>query len=544
MFYASISQSKEPSSRSNLASPIMRRQYGNGMPLPMLQRKCACGGTGGACSCDEKKKKEEGTLHRAAAGPAARTAPPIVWQALSSIGRPLDAGVRGFMEPRFGYSFGSVRVHTGPAAAESARVVNALAYTVGNSIVFGQDTYEPGTRDGRRMLAHELAHVVQQGESGRENLDKLTVSKPGDAYEQQAEAAAQAIDEGGSAGHLGLGAAVGGLVQRQKVPGTDTKFDPCITVPGLGQLCGQAAADACKKLPPNPLCSAFCKAFDCSKPPEPKTICPPGFKGTLAKGFEGQCCRISKTGEHGEEDTVDINAQNCCTPDRIPDKAFVPRCCAPGEIVSPDRKSCTQPPPLPEHPACLPDVESPLSSCICFPMTRVNTIAGTCCPVGQEAVLGKCQPAPTPPTPHPPTPVPGPIVVHFNFDRPRVGEAGAGAVGASLTADGKANLASLVALLKQNTDWKVELVGRASPEGPDTYNMDLSTRRAQLLAQALRDALSREPVAAGPDAGLTKGCQTVDSGIFACGEIGAAGPEDRQVKAILFAPGGPGGTTP
>jgi hypothetical protein len=321
------------------------------------------------------------------------------------------------------------------------------------------------------------------------------------------------------------------------------KFDPCVTLPVAGKLCGQAAADACKKASWIPGCSLVCAAFDCHKPPESKTICPAGFKGTLAKGFEDQCCKVEKKGEKGEEDRVDINAQNCCTPDRIPDKAFFPHCCAPGEVVSPDRKSCTQPPPPPEHSACLPEVESPLSSCICFPMSRMNMIAGTCCPVGQVAVAGKCEPAPPSPTPHA-TPVPGPIVVHFNLDRPRAGEAGTGAVGASLTPDGKANFTSLVALLKQNTDWKVELVGRASPDGTDAYNMDLSTRRARLLAEALRDALSRQPVAAGPDPGLVKGCQTVDSGIFACGEIGSAGPEDRQVKAILFAPGKPGGATP
>ncbi len=66
------------------------------------------------------------------------------------------------MEPRFGHDCGSVRVHTDARAAESAQAVNALAYTVGNGIVFDAGEYAPATPDGQRLLAHELAHVVQQ----------------------------------------------------------------------------------------------------------------------------------------------------------------------------------------------------------------------------------------------------------------------------------------------------------------------------------------------------------------------------------------------
>jgi hypothetical protein len=90
------------------------------------------------------------------------TAPPIVHEVLRSSGQPLDAATRGFMEPRFGHNFGHVRVHTDTRAAESARAVNALAYTVGRDVVFGAGRYEPGTAAGDRLLAHELTHVVQQ----------------------------------------------------------------------------------------------------------------------------------------------------------------------------------------------------------------------------------------------------------------------------------------------------------------------------------------------------------------------------------------------
>jgi hypothetical protein len=89
-------------------------------------------------------------------------APPIVHDVLNAPGQPLDAATRAFFEPRFGHDFSHVRVHAGGRAAQSARDVNARAYTVGGHIVFGAGLFSPESRDGRRLLAHELAHVVQQ----------------------------------------------------------------------------------------------------------------------------------------------------------------------------------------------------------------------------------------------------------------------------------------------------------------------------------------------------------------------------------------------
>lgn len=88
-------------------------------------------------------------------------APPIVHEALRSGGEPLDAETRAFMEPRFGFDFGGVRVHTDETAVQSAEAVNALAYTAGHDVVFGARQYQPGTEVGRQLIAHELAHVVQ-----------------------------------------------------------------------------------------------------------------------------------------------------------------------------------------------------------------------------------------------------------------------------------------------------------------------------------------------------------------------------------------------
>ncbi len=101
------------------------------------------------------------TLHRAAAEPApVDGVPPIVHDVLRSPGQPLDLATRGFMEPRFGHDFSHVHVHADPGAAGSAVSIGARAYTVGHHVVFGAGEYRPGTADGRRLLAHELSHVV------------------------------------------------------------------------------------------------------------------------------------------------------------------------------------------------------------------------------------------------------------------------------------------------------------------------------------------------------------------------------------------------
>ena len=83
----------------------------------------------------------------------------------SKEGRPLDSATRSVMETRLGHDFGKVRVYDDGRAAKSARDVNALAYTVGHDIVFGAGRYSPGTIEGRQLIAHELGHVMQQGDS-------------------------------------------------------------------------------------------------------------------------------------------------------------------------------------------------------------------------------------------------------------------------------------------------------------------------------------------------------------------------------------------
>jgi outer membrane protein OmpA-like peptidoglycan-associated protein len=126
-----------------------------------LQR-CSCGAANsGGGECEECKAMQ---LQRSAVGSSAdATAPPIVHEVLNSTGSPLDTATRSFMEPRFGHDFGNVRVHTGDKASESAKAVGALAYTVGRDIVFATGQYSTASSAGNKLLAHELAHTVQQG---------------------------------------------------------------------------------------------------------------------------------------------------------------------------------------------------------------------------------------------------------------------------------------------------------------------------------------------------------------------------------------------
>lgn len=114
--------------------------------------------------CQECEQDEE--LQRQPQSPASdseNSGLDTVVTTLRQPGSPLDPPARAFFEPRFGADFSAVRIHTNTQASESARAVNALAYTVGHDMVFNSGQYAPHSDAGRRLLAHELTHVLQQG---------------------------------------------------------------------------------------------------------------------------------------------------------------------------------------------------------------------------------------------------------------------------------------------------------------------------------------------------------------------------------------------
>lgn len=139
------------------------------MSTPQIQRQCAaCAAGGPPCAkcADEARSKAESSTD----------APSVSGNSLQGLGegRPLDSASRAFFEPRFGQGFSQVRVHDGGAAAASARALRARAFTYGGDVVFAPGEYAPATQEGRRLLAHELTHVIQQ-RRGREAAPRGTV---------------------------------------------------------------------------------------------------------------------------------------------------------------------------------------------------------------------------------------------------------------------------------------------------------------------------------------------------------------------------------
>jgi hypothetical protein len=133
-------------------------------------------------------------LKRHANGRGPAVVPPIVHDVLRSPGQPLDTRTRALFEPGFGYDFSRVRVHNDQEAANSALAVNAMAYTVGNHVVFGTGRYQPRTAAGRSLLAHELTHVAQ-GKGLTSGNAAIAISDDPDA-EREADARAAQIAAG------------------------------------------------------------------------------------------------------------------------------------------------------------------------------------------------------------------------------------------------------------------------------------------------------------------------------------------------------------
>ena len=180
----------------------------------ILQRKCACGNktiAGGECTeCSKKKNSLQRKLtigasndpferdadqvadqvmvmptnsnigrtppriQRLTGQPVGQTdtAPASVDRVLSSSGRPLEPTIRQDMEQRFGHDFSQVQIYSGLVAEQSARDVNAHAYTAGHNVVFGVGQFAPETHEGKRLLAHELTHVVQQSGNASDKMQR------------------------------------------------------------------------------------------------------------------------------------------------------------------------------------------------------------------------------------------------------------------------------------------------------------------------------------------------------------------------------------
>jgi hypothetical protein len=164
----------------------------------LLQRKCACGGTPGPtgeCEACRRKRLQRKSANQAESQNSSEV-PPIVHKVLRSPGQPLDPATRSFMESGFSHDFSHVRVHTDAKASESAHAVNALAYTLGPNVVFASGQYSPARVSGKQLLAHELAHVIQQGASRESLTSNLRLSSADGPSEREADAVADRVMAG------------------------------------------------------------------------------------------------------------------------------------------------------------------------------------------------------------------------------------------------------------------------------------------------------------------------------------------------------------
>ena len=190
-----------------------------------LQRKCGCGSTASGESCEECASQSVQLQRRATPekSSSTSTASSVVHDVLRLPGQPLGAQTRAFMESRFGQDFSAVRVHTDERANASARAVSAAAYTVGTNVVFGVGRYAPQTLEGRRLLAHELAHTIQQQSSPAIALSRrLGVTEPAHSAEVEADKASETV----AAGHsFRVATRTTGVLSRAKLDVTDIRAD-------------------------------------------------------------------------------------------------------------------------------------------------------------------------------------------------------------------------------------------------------------------------------------------------------------------------------
>src|SRR5262249_53685479 len=431
-------------------------------------------------------------------------------------GRPLDDASRAFMEARFGHDFSRVRVHADPLASQSARQIHASAYSLGPHIVFAGGSPEVATADGRRLLAHELAHTVQQ--DGVEAAGTaLRIGSRGDAHEREADAAADAVASGGAmAGPMPSTEARTGsaaAVRRQptdnpRQPKDDPRPEPyepsgapTVDVPGQGKM----EVDPVVIVPdvdgvPEPLRGKEIKLTD------------------LPKALEAVAWAKAKKDRKGERPGL-------------------------GEVF---QMEGGESPPV-EGLCCPKHIRDPQKCC---KSTNMDLTQTRCCLPTEVAIGGKCitpKPVPLPPkkfptpqpkpTPQPaPAPVPVSTTVFLELDKPGTGAKEEESLRKSLTSEGSKNFDALVKELKDNPTFKVQLTGKASSEGPPWYNLGLAGRRARLVADVLvAMGIDRARITEPPDGGSE--CKKVEDGIHNCGETGAAAktdPNARQVRAQVF----------
>jgi hypothetical protein len=510
------------------------------------------------------------------AGERPAAVPPIVRDVVHEPGQPLAASAQALFGPRFAGDVADIRVHAGAEAARAAAAIDAAAFTVGRHIVFGADRYAPATAAGARLIAHELAHTVQQRGAGA-RADHFAGSAAAEheatqaagtamagrpapvtraaagvqCQQPQGEAAASPQVSPANSGYpsawqaafaalarynpqsilskdpnniLDRGKEYGGLIYK-----IGNQYFYTEAVIGSGGAEQSSAVDvwaALDKVPPDARKSIVGDYHTHGAPPDPRRdprerVLESGedFSGTHAE-WDPLAKEVTTGQEKQAGDIYEGRQDLVRRRDNILDVTsytlFLGTPRGRFALFTPGKNILFS---FSPDPRLLPATQ---------PAAAVPAAAAQAKPSEPEAEAAPAAAGPV---------MLDPVHIRFVYDRPRADESAA-ALGAVTTSQGREALDALAASLKADAKLRVTLLGRASPPGKPGYNFDLAARRARLVAEALEAAgVSAGQIADAPAADLPGGCKTLEPGVMSCGEIGGRGVADQEVKALVFKSG-------
>ncbi len=323
-----------------------------------VQRKCA--------KCEEEEKNHVQRKEANTTTTASSTTENYI-SSISGNGNQMSPDERNFFEPKFGSDLSNVRIHTGTQANESAKSINALAYTHGNNIVFANNQYQPGTDPGKKLLAHELTHVIQQSQ----NIAPAIQRQPDDDTDAD-ENAKQNVEKNEVVKKLEEDTFFKKLEKKVKDEIKDAiKHAPeKITEAILDQIIDATVTDPQYNAGLKKAVEATIKTITGKKTVSTsKCDAVPGYHESTSRDFKGQCC----TGSYD-------SAQTCCPKDKFaPNNAFS-NCCKANEAVNAEGK-CEK----------IQDVDP---TTICISPGKKDAM-GKCCMPPYEVIDGFCA-TPTP----------------------------------------------------------------------------------------------------------------------------------------------------
>ena len=345
-----------------MANRVMRMNAPDSKPVTGLigrsvQRKCA--------HCEEEEKKK--LMRKEAGGSSASQVSPAFTSTLYSAqggGNKMNREMRHSMEGAFNADFSSVRIHRDSTADHLARSVSALAFTYGNDIYFKNGAYSETGTEGKRLLAHELTHVLQQGGSVPGHIQRDEDTETNESRSDLS----KALDKNDIFQKLPKFA-------RDKILDEIDKAPETITNAVLGKIIDAVAPEEYREGLKKAGEALIQKLFGKNK--VSKSICDAysNYHEGTSSTYKGQCC------EGTESD------QTCCPKDRFAPNEPLSPCCKPGQVVDAAGK-CFTPQAVDVSTICIPPIQEEYGSFCCKPP---NTLIG-----------GRCQlppPAPKPPTP-------------------------------------------------------------------------------------------------------------------------------------------------